>query len=383
MMKTRSLSFRKELELYVHIPFCIRKCLYCDFISGPGSDAVRRAYTEAVKKEIRSICVSGDYLVVSVFFGGGTPSVLPAEELCGILELIRKKFTLAEDAEITLEANPGTVDAGKLRKYLAAGFNRISLGCQSVHEEELKKLGRIHSFGEFCESFRLAREAGFSNINVDLMSGLPDQKTKDWETSLHTIARLNPEHISAYSLIVEPGTPFAEMDLNLPDEDTERLMYGRTREILSGYGYERYEISNYAKEGYACRHNIGYWTRREYIGFGIAAASLFEGERWTNTEVLPVYLSGSADAGRIRTNEERLSRSDAMEEFMFLGLRMTDGVAKDTFFREFQETMDSVYGAVLEKYQNLGFMVNDGKHAALTEDGISVSNRILADFLLE
>lgn len=274
---------RKPLELYVHIPFCIRKCAYCDFVSGPGTKAMQKEYEEALLAEIDAAEETAEREVISVFFGGGTPSAVDAGMLARVMEKLRSKYVFSEDAEITLEANPGTLDAEKLKCYRKSGFNRISIGCQSVHDEELKRLGRIHTFAEFQESFVLARDAGFANINVDLMSGLPEQSEEKWEESLRTIAELSPEHISAYSLIVEPGTPFAEQKLDLPDEDTEREMYARTAEILAEYGFFQYEISNYAKPGFACRHNIGYWKRTDYLGFGPSAASLFGNRRWTNT----------------------------------------------------------------------------------------------------
>ena len=228
---------RKPLEVYVHIPFCIRKCAYCDFVSGPGTKAMQKEYEEALLAEINAAEETAESEVISVFFGGGTPSAVDAGMLAHVMEKLRSKYVFSEDAEITLEANPGTLDAEKLKCYRKSGFNRISIGCQAVHDEELKRLGRIHTFAEFQESFALARDAGFANINVDLMSGLPEQSEEKWEESLRTIAELSPEHISAYSLIVEPGTPFAEQKLDLPDEDTEREMYARTAEILAEYGF--------------------------------------------------------------------------------------------------------------------------------------------------
>ena len=232
------------LELYIHIPFCIRKCDYCDFLSFSSTREQQKTYMKALKREIRASGTFPEHHVTTVFFGGGTPSVPEAERLAEVLELLKDRFQFDQDAEITLEANPGTLSEEKLRVYREAGFNRLSLGCQSVHSEELKQLGRIHTYEEFLESFSMARKLGFSNINVDLMSGLPGQSLKSYEESLRTIAKLEPEHISAYSLIVEPGTPFAERNLDLPDEETERRMYDRTGEILGEYGYTQYEISN-------------------------------------------------------------------------------------------------------------------------------------------
>lgn len=380
--KSRMNKKRKPLELYVHIPFCIRKCAYCDFVSGPGTKAMQEAYEAALTAEIAAAETAPESEVVTVFFGGGTPSAVDAGMLSRVMEVLRKKYVFSENAEITLEANPGTLDEEKLKCYRDSGFNRISMGCQSVHDAELKRLGRIHTFAQFQESFALARKAGFNNINVDLMSGLPGQSEESWEESLRTIAALSPEHISAYSLIVEPGTPFAEQELDLPDEDTEREMYARTVEILAEYGFSQYEISNYAKAGCACRHNIGYWKRTDYFGFGPSAASLFENRRWTNTGEVSSYLEAGGAPKKIREDEEKLSRQDRIEEFMFLGLRMTEGISETEFEEQFGEEIHAVYGDVLAKYEKMQMLEERGGRLTLTREGISVSNVILADFLL-
>lgn len=372
----------KPLELYVHIPFCIRKCDYCDFLSFPSTEEQQYRYMEALKKEILGAGAYPDRRVVSVFFGGGTPSVPKAELLAEVLGLLRQTFLFDEDAEITLEANPGTLSEEKLRIYREAGFNRLSLGCQSVHDRELRQLGRIHTFREFVESFSLARGCGFSNINVDLMSGLPGQSLESYEESLRTVAELGPEHLSAYSLIVEPGTPFASRELDLPEEETERKMYERTGEILGEYGYTQYEISNYAKPGRECRHNIGYWKRTDYLGFGPGAASLMENRRFSNTSDMKTYLSDSRQPEKIRENMEILSEQDCMEEFMFLGLRMNEGISEKEFHRQFGKTVDEVYRPVLKKYRNLDLLWRAGGRIGLTAQGISVSNTVMADFLL-
>lgn len=371
------------LELYVHIPFCIRKCDYCDFLSFPSTEEQQYRYMEALKKEISGTGSFPDSHVASVFFGGGTPSVPKAELLAEILTLLKQNFRFDQDAEITLEANPGTLSEAKLQIYREAGFNRLSLGCQSVHDRELRQLGRIHTFRDFLESFSQARGCGFSNINVDLMSGLPGQSLESYEASLRTVAELGPEHISAYSLIVEPGTPFASRDLDLPEEETERKMYERTGEILGEYGYTQYEISNYAKPGCECRHNIGYWKRVDYLGFGPGAASLLENRRFTNTTDVRKYLADSGQPEKIRENTEQLSQQDCMEEFMFLGLRMNEGISEQEFWRLFGKTVDEVYRPVLEKYLKLEMLWRTGGRIGLTRQGVSVSNVIMADFLLE
>ena len=378
---------RKPLELYVHIPFCIRKCAYCDFVSGPGTKAMQKEYEEALLAEIDAAEETAEREVISVFFGGGTPSAVDAGMLARVMEKLRSKYVFSEDAEITLEANPGTLDAEKLKCYRKSGFNRISIGCQSVHDEELKRLGRIHTFAEFQESFVLARDAGFANINVDLMSGLPEQSEEKWEESLRTIAELSPEHISAYSLIVEPGTPFAEQKLDLPDEDTEREMYARTAEILAEYGFFQYEISNYARPGYACRHNIGYWTGVEYLGLGLGASSLVGGKRFQVTADLNRYLVFTKEelaAGAQYEEIHELSRQERMEEFMFLGLRLTGGVRTAEFERRFGVAMEAVYGEVIERLLKEGLLeasVQTDSHIRLAEYGLDVSTYALAEFL--
>ena len=377
---------RKPLELYVHIPFCIRKCAYCDFVSGPGTKAMQKEYEEALLAEIDAAEETAEREVISVFFGGGTPSAVDAGMLARVMEKLRSKYVFSEDAEITLEANPGTLDAEKLKCYRKSGFNRISIGCQSVHEE-LKRLGRIHTFAEFQESFVLARDAGFANINVDLMSGLPEQSEEKWEESLRTIAELSPEHISAYSLIVEEGTPFARMaergELQLPEEDTERAMYEETREILAKYGFHRYEISNYARDGYECLHNVGYWIRRDYLGFGIGAASLVDNVRFQNGRDLITYLENPQDC---REEEQVLTEQEQMEETMFLGLRLIRGISYEQFEKQYGRSLPEVYGPVITQNIADGLLreyteESGERFLALTEKGLDVSNYVMAQFL--
>ena len=374
---------RKPLELYVHIPFCIRKCAYCDFVSGPGTKAMQKEYEEALLAEIDAAEETAEREVISVFFGGGTPSAVDAGMLARVMEKLRSKYVFSEDAEITLEANPGTLDAEKLKCYRKSGFNRISIGCQSVHDEELKRLGRIHTFAEFQESFVLARDAGFANINVDLMSGLPEQSEEKWEESLRTIAELSPEHISAYSLIVEPGTPFAEQKLDLPDEDTEREMYARTAEILAEYGFFQYEISNYAKEGMECRHNLGYWERKNYLGLGLGASSLLDNRRYSNTENLREYTECAGQPEKIRKNTEHLTEEEQMEEFIFLGLRKMNGISEQAFWNCFQKTIWDCYGENIRKVMEKGLLKQREGCLSLTKKGIDVSNYVFAEILYQ
>ena len=374
---------RIPLELYVHIPFCVRKCQYCDFLSGPSDEETKDRYIEALLKEIRAAEHTEDYEIVSVFIGGGTPSVLKAEAIASIMRTLQEQFFFCEDAEVTIEANPGTVDLEKLTIYRNVGINRLSLGLQSTDAEELKLLGRIHSYEEFLKSYEWAREAGFSNINIDLMFAIPGQTGEAWRQHLYQVAELNPEHISAYSLIIEEGTPFAEQNLDLPDEDTEYQMYEDTAEILERYGYRQYEISNYAKQGYMCRHNAGYWQRREYLGFGLGASSLYRGMRFSNTRRMQEYLKESRNSDQIRKDVTVLSRNERIEEFMFLGLRMTEGISEKKFEENFDVRLMDVYGDILQKYEETGFMEHIETKWRLTRKGIHVSNHILADFLLD
>ena len=374
---------RIPLELYVHIPFCVRKCQYCDFLSGPSDEETKDRYIEALLKEIRSAEHTENYEIVSVFIGGGTPSALKAEAIASIMRTLQEQFFFCEDAEVTIEANPGTVDLEKLTIYRNVGINRLSLGLQSTDAEELKLLGRIHSYEEFLKSYEWAREAGFSNINIDLMFAIPGQTGEAWRQHLYQVAELNPEHISAYSLIIEEGTPFAEQNLDLPDEDTEYQMYEDTAEILERYGYRQYEISNYAKQGYMCRHNAGYWQRREYLGFGLGASSLYGGMRFSNTHQMQEYLKESRNPDQIRKDVTVLSRNEQIEEFMFLGLRMTEGISEKKFEENFDVRLMDVYGDILQKYEETGFMEHMETKWRLTRKGIHVSNHILADFLLD
>ena len=374
---------RIPLELYVHIPFCVRKCQYCDFLSGPSDEETKDRYIEALLKEIRAAEHTEDYEIVSVFIGGGTPSALKAEAIASIMRTLQEQFFFCEDAEVTIEANPGTVDLEKLTIYRNVGINRLSLGLQSTDAEELKLLGRIHSYEEFLKSYEWAREAGFSNINIDLMFAIPGQTGEAWRQHLYQVAELNPEHISAYSLIIEEGTPFAEQNLDLPDEDTEYQRYEDTAEILERYGYRQYEISNYAKQGYMCRHNAGYWQRREYLGFGLGASSLYRGMRFSNTRRMQEYLKESRNPDQIRKDVTVLSRNERIEEFMFLGLRMTEGISEKKFEENFDVRLMDVYGDILQKYEETGFMEHIETKWRLTRKGIHVSNHILADFLLD
>lgn len=372
----------RELELYVHIPFCVKKCDYCDFLSGPASLEKQEKYVRALEQEIQAVEEGEGRSVVSVFLGGGTPSLLSPSHMERILKQLYRKFNITPDAEITMEANPGTLCLEKLETCRRWGVNRLSIGLQSPDDQELKMLGRIHTYRDFLESFTIARKAGFHNINVDLMCAIPGQQYDGWIRNLRQTAQLEPEHISAYSLIVEEGTPLAERNPQLPHEDAEYRMYEDTAEILEQYGYKQYEISNYARPGFICRHNVGYWERRDYLGLGLGAASLLEHRRFSNTSDMGEYINGCSCPEAIRTEEEWLSREDEMAEFMFLGLRMTRGISKGEFQGMFGCEIEKIYGDVLEKYKNLSLLTEENNRIFLTREGIHVSNTIMADFLL-
>ncbi len=365
----------KKIGIYVHIPFCVRKCLYCDFVSFPKGAEEQVSYVDMLLKEISESKGEG-MMADTLFFGGGTPSVPESAQLERIMDALHKRFSFTNDCECSIEVNPGTVTIDKLKAFRRMGFNRISIGLQSTVESELQALGRIHTYEEFLKTYQWAREAGFDNINVDLMSAIPGQTRASYLESLKRVAELGPEHISAYSLIIEPGTPFENMQLALPDEDTERLMYEDTKRVLAGYGYERYEISNYAKSGFACRHNERYWKCREYLGFGIAAASYLDGERWGNDSDLEGYMK----AGPRVVDKEHIGREEAMSEFMFLGLRRCIGVSRTEFEEKFGESMTGIFGQAIRKHMENGLLAEAGDRLYLTDKGLDVSNFVLCDF---
>ncbi|MDO4302835.1 MAG: radical SAM family heme chaperone HemW [Bacillota bacterium] len=375
----------RELSIYIHIPFCVQKCLYCDFLSAPASMEVREQYVKRVSREIRETAKSYvNYKAKSVFFGGGTPSLLEGDQIEEIMDAVHS-FSLEKDCEISLEANPGTITPEKLQKYKKAGINRLSIGLQSLIDEELRALGRIHDSRDFYDTYECAVKTGFNNINIDLMTAIPLQTRESCMTTLRGVLELDPApvHISAYSLIVEEGTPFFENTPLLPDEETDRELYKITNDILNKSGYQRYEISNYAKPGFACRHNLVYWQRGNYLGFGIGAASLMENVRFSNGRGLKEYL----EKGAVRENIQRLSVKEQMEEFMFLGLRMTEGVSTAKFQSSFGQSLYQVYPGIVEKYIRQGLLKTEtclngrDERISLTERGIDVSNVVMADFL--
>lgn len=386
-----------QVGIYLHIPFCVKKCNYCDFLSAPADWNTQKRYVEALKKEISFYQDRlENYTISSIFFGGGTPSVLEEKWIKELLEIIFEAYSVEEDAEITIEANPETLTKEKLESYKKAGINRLSIGLQSTENEQLKRLGRIHTYEKFLEIYAFARNAGFDNINVDLMSGLPFQTQSEWEETLRKVVSLvsKPEHISAYSLIIEEGTQFYEIeeDLSLPKEEADRQMYWRTKELLEREGYLRYEISNYALPSKESRHNQIYWNLKEYLGMGLGAASYFGGSRFKNTEDLKEYLSFLEDSNLQHNKKEKiglqrdiqiLSKKERMEEFMFLGLRQTKGISEHKFLELFQVNVMELYGNKVESAIQMGMLWRKNGRIGLTERGIDVSNIVLAEFLLD
>ncbi len=406
---------RRELGIYVHIPFCVRKCAYCDFLSFPASGRLQQAYFRALREEIASFETAEEYKAVSVYFGGGTPSLPPAGEITDTLDMIRRVFTVEQDAEITIECNPGTTDRERLDAYHKAGFNRLSMGLQSADDTLLKTLGRIHTWETFLREYFEAREAGFDNISIDLMYGLPGQTLNVWEDTLEKVKALSPEHVSSYSLIIEEGTPFwdryheddetkrrGEKTLFLPDEDEEDRMLVALKSSLRDIGIYRYEISNYARPGKESRHNTGYWLRREYAGFGLGASGQIKKTRYRNRSSLTGYLESVSAPGKgqgmidpaaplqegacaqenpLREETTFLTRKDEISETMILGLRLTEGVDLQRFEKTFSQRAEDLFAEEIETYRRAGLLELNGRHLRLTDHGFDVSNLVMSSFL--
>lgn len=363
---------KKEISLYIHIPFCIKKCLYCDFLSFSDFSLVK-AYINALINEISVF--KTDSVVKSIFIGGGTPSAIEAEYIAEIMNCIQSHFKLKENAEITIEANPGTLTREKALIYKDCGINRISMGLQAWQNHLLKILGRIHTKEDFLKSFCLAEK--YFNTNVDLMFALPQQTMEEWVETLGCVMELEPKHISAYSLIVEEGTPFYHMYQAPPcSDELDRQMYYKAKEMLADKGYIHYEISNFAKQGYESVHNLTYWQRGEYKGFGLGAASLVGNERLKNIENLRDYISGLTVAER-----EVLSQNDEISEFMFLGLRCIKGISISEFKNTFNKSIYDIYSQQLQKLCNEKLIEINNDNIYLTEKGIDLSNMVFTEFI--
>ncbi len=413
-------SAERKLGIYIHIPFCVRKCAYCDFLSAPAAPLLRERYVQALCSQIRTDAgkLDAKYIPDTLFFGGGTPSILEAEQIGRILHTVREAFPSAAFREVTLECNPGTLREEVFPELLRLGINRLSIGLQSANASELQCLGRIHTYEEFLHGYKAARRAGFMNISVDLMSAIPGQTQASLRETLGKVLALEPEHLSLYSLILEEGTRLFEQvrrgEITVPDADEAAFFDGIIHEEMRNAGYERYEISNYAKPGFMSLHNLKYWIGGEYLGFGSGAASMmledcglfptggvsgkdengFSGVplriRFNRSEGLPEYMpsEGSDEGGKWflpeePVNYERLGAKEQMEEFLFLGLRTVKGVREAEFAERFGLDIRKVYGSVIGRYTDLGFLKSREGFLYLTEEGLEVSNVILADFLLD
>ncbi len=395
----------RNLELYIHTPFCVKKCEYCDFLSFSSDDNTQARYVHALLQEIKYYgSLMKNYRVSTIYIGGGTPSWLDENLMTTVMKQVHDSFSIAPDAEISIECNPGTVTEAKLRKYLASGINRLSIGLQSGDNEELKLLGRIHTYEQFLKTYELARSVGFKNINIDIISGLPYQTARKYGETLQKVIRLKPEHVSAYSLIIEKDTPFYETykfdavrqeaglpTEVLPSEDEVYKMNKITQIVLKKAGYNQYEISNYAKRGFECRHNIGYWRRENYLGLGLGASSLVENVRYSNTRELYKYIEGCdniTDVGEdifvanIHEEANVINRQAQMEEFMFLGLRMNEGVYRNEFEKCFGLPIEAVYRDQLEELKQEDLLEMREGRIYLTDNGMDLSNYAMAKFLM-
>ncbi len=406
----------RKIGVYIHIPFCVKKCNYCDFNSGPYSVEIQQKYVDSLCKEmIAKSQFFSCYQVDTVFIGGGTPSIIDAQLIGKIIDTLNKYYRVSNDAEISIECNPGTCNEDKLKQYLSLGINRISFGLQSTDNDQLAVLGRIHRYEDFLKSYNDARSAGFTNINVDLMGAIPNQNLESFKEGLLKIKGLGPEHLSIYSLIIEEGTPFYNMNLNLADEDEEREMVHIIPSIL-GDEYHQYEISNYAKKGYECKHNIKYWKRDEYVGFGVSAASLlsfdlisnnshddkrkidnkdnklsnlFDKEqiciepsyRFKNISSVKDYIDYDGDLVRLNDERECLEQSDIESEYIFLGLRMNEGVLISDYSKRFYKNIFDEYDNAVNKHIENGLLIRDGNQLYLSERGRDLSNYVFKDFV--
>lgn len=377
----------EKLGIYIHIPFCKSKCGYCDFCSHPPQKGEADRYLNALMLNMQDFSgAAQDYTVDTVYIGGGTPSLLTKRQMKDLIECLFSSFNIEKGAEITVEANPGTVDKGYLKHLVNLGINRISFGLQSAIDTELRALGRIHTLAEFTESFKAARAAGFNNINVDLMYGIPHQTMDSFEGTLNYVKALMPEHISVYGLKIEEGTPFYERqdELPLPDEETEYKMYKSAHTILEGAGYEHYEISNFARRGFMSKHNMRYWKNEKYLGFGVSAHSYFAGQRYAYTDDMACYISemeNPRDIGNALSECNDIDVFTKETEYVMLRMRLFSGIDIQEYRRTFGEEFLRKYGERLERFAKGGFVTLNDKRCAFTVKGMYVSNYILSDML--
>ncbi len=360
--------------VYIHVPFCKRKCLYCDFVSC-SKDNHSEYFDFLLKEADMYKNILSVESIDSIFIGGGTPSYVDGKYISGILE----KFNPETDAEITIEANPGTLTKEKLKIYKNAGINRISIGLQSANDDELKALGRIHTFDEFLNSYEMATATGFSNINIDLMFGIPNQTLVSFSKTLDEVYKLNPTHISCYSLIIEEGTPFYNMELSLPSEEEEREMYKLICE--NEKGYERYEISNFAKKGYECKHNIKYWTFQDFIGLGLNAYSFYKGKRYSNYDSFESYFNAINNNRLPISFEENETEEELVKDYIITAMRMSKGISYEDFKKRFSFDFYEAYKNIIEKFISSGHIIKTDNGIAFSDKGFEVSNSILTEFL--
>ncbi len=387
----------KEIGIYIHIPFCKKKCYYCDFCSYEGKDSYIPRYIKCLKQEMKEVGQANQqdvldgkdrpFLVNTIYIGGGTPSLLNSEYIVKILQTIKENYKVNEQPEITIEVNPGTVTLEKLQDYFENGINRISIGLQSTYDTLLKQLGRIHTYQEFLDTYYLARQVGFENINIDLMLGLPNQTLQEIQNSVEEVIGLEPEHISVYSLTIEEGTKLEKQiqvgELTLPDEVLEREMYWKTKQLLEQNGYIHYEISNFAKEGYQSKHNSNCWEQKEYIGFGAGAHSYTNRIRYSNIESVEDYIK-NYEEGRIENNfvfHEKQNQEAVQKEFMLLGLRKIQGISIQEFKSQFVANPIYLYHEQLERLTNNQLVEIDGNRIKLTKKGVDLANIVWEEFV--
>lgn len=376
----------KEIGIYVHIPFCIKKCDYCDFVSYCNQTEDIDKYISALKQELIEKLKKEEYCINTIYIGGGTPSSIDSKYIIEIMNTIKSVQTLSNEVEITIELNPGTVTKQKLEDYQKAGINRLSIGLQETHNRLLKQIGRIHTYEEFAGTYQMARAIGFQNINVDLMIGLPDQRIQDIKENLENIIRFNPEHISVYSLILEEGTKlyikYEKEEIELPDEELERNMYWYVKNTLENNGYNHYEISNFAKSGYESKHNLDCWSQKEYLGFGVAAHSYLNGIRYSNTSDLKKYIETDMKEWEIiKTIHEEQIEENMKKEYMLLGLRKIEGVSIQKFKNKFTENPIFLFRKELSKLVTEELLQIDGDYIRLTNKGLDLANLVWEEFV--
>lgn len=377
----------KPYSLYIHIPFCISKCAYCDFLSFPSDEKTKQAYIDSLCFELQAYSVVQKKGIGTIFVGGGTPTSLTGKQLKQIFDTVYEYFYIMNDCEITIEVNPKTLDDEKVKFLKEGPVNRVSIGLQSTFNHHLKTLSRIHSYEDFLDTYKKVKEAGINNINIDLMFGLPNQTFEEWVETLETIVQLEPTHISAYGLIIEEHTSFYQLyhdgELQLPDEEEERRMYYFTESYLRKNGIFQYEISNYSRIGYECRHNLSYWTDVNYIGVGLGASSYILGSRYVNTDDLDLYIKEASNIQHIRKLISEPSRNRRLEESIFLGLRLTKGVNLLWLNKTFNNPLENVFKKPYKKYiKSKCLYVEDGR-LKLTPRGLDISNQVFSEFLID